>query len=53
MEAIMKKLAVWIMISAFALSLAACAGSSGGGDTVRVKCPSCGYQFDAEEHQNN
>ena len=28
------------------LSLAACAGT-GGGDKVRVKCPACGYEFDA------
>ena len=27
-------------------ALAACAGT-GSGDKVRVKCPACGYEFDA------
>lgn len=49
-EDIMKRLFIWTVISIFALSLAACAGSSSGGDPVKVKCPSCGYQFDVEEH---
>ena len=40
----MKKLALWIMISAFALSLTACAGMNKDED-LRVKCPSCGYEF--------
>ena len=43
----MKKLALWTIISMFTLGLGACAGGSGGGD-VRVKCPSCGYEFDVE-----
>ena len=28
------------------VSLVACAGK-GGGDKARVKCPACGYEFDA------
>ena len=43
----MKKAFVWTIISLCALSLVACAGSKGGSD-VRVKCPSCGYEFDVE-----
>ncbi len=43
----MKKLVLWAIISVFAFSLVACAGASGG-DNMRVKCPSCGYEFDAE-----
>jgi len=42
----MKKLVYWTIISAFALSLMACAGTMGGGEKTRVKCPSCGYEFD-------
>lgn len=45
----MKKLALWIMISAFALSLAACAGMGEKGD-IKVKCPSCGYEFDVDRY---
>jgi hypothetical protein len=45
----MKKLAMWIMISTFALSLAACAGMDDG-EKVRVKCPSCGYEFDVDRY---
>lgn len=44
----MKKLVTWSMILAFALSLAACAGT-GGKEPVRVKCPSCGYEFDVDQ----
>ena len=44
----MKKLAMWMLISVFALSLAACAGGGMHGEKVKVKCPSCGYLFDAE-----
>lgn len=45
----MKRIALWVMISAFALSLAACAGMNDGKD-LRVKCPSCGYEFDVERY---
>jgi len=47
----MKKIALWIMISAFALSLTACLGTTNGGHHA-VKCPSCGYQFDVEKHDS-
>lgn len=45
----MKKLAAWILISAFALSLTACAGMNGE-KNIRVKCPSCGYEFDVDKY---
>lgn len=44
----MKKLAIWTVMALVALSLTACATTSGG-DNVKVKCPSCGYQFDVDE----
>lgn len=44
----MKKVALWVLISAFALSFAGCATM--GGEDVRVKCPSCGYEFDVERY---
>jgi formate dehydrogenase maturation protein FdhE len=40
----MKKLVSLLMVGVLALSLAACAT---GKDKVRVKCPACGYEFDA------
>lgn len=43
----MKKIAFWTVISMMALSLTACAGSMGG-EAVKVKCPSCGYEFDLD-----
>lgn len=43
----MKKLVMWTVITAFALSLAACAGMNGS-KTMHVKCPSCGYEFDVQ-----
>jgi uncharacterized lipoprotein YmbA len=42
----MKKLVSLLMMAVLALSLAACA-ATGGKDKVRVKCPACGYEFDA------
>lgn len=45
----MKKLVYWAIISAFAVSLMACAGTMGG-EGARVKCPSCGYEFDVDAH---
>ncbi|MCK4535767.1 MAG: hypothetical protein KAT93_02070 [Desulfuromonadales bacterium] len=42
----MKRLISTVLVVTLALSLAACAGS-GGGEKVRVKCPACGYEFDA------
>ena len=44
----MKKLALWMVISMFTLGLVACAGTGGGGEDIRVKCPSCGYEFDID-----
>lgn len=44
----MKKLVYWAIISAFALSLMACAGSTMGGESIKIKCPSCGYEFDTQ-----
>jgi hypothetical protein len=40
----MKKLVSLLLMAALALSLTACAS---GKDKVRVKCPGCGYEFEA------
>ncbi len=48
----MKKFLMWTMVSLFALSLMACAGTMGNGD-VKVKCPSCGYEFDVDTSTGN
>ena len=45
----MKKFAAWSVLVMLALSLAACAATTAG-DDVRVKCPSCGYEFDVDRH---
>ena len=42
----MKKLMSFALVAMMVLSLAACA-STGGGEKARVKCPACGYEFDA------
>jgi len=42
----MKRLVSIMLVTLLALSLTACA-TTGGGDKVRVKCPACGYEFDA------
>ena len=42
----MKKLVSVALVIMMALSLAACAGKAGD-EKVRVKCPACGYEFDA------
>jgi len=41
----LKKLISILLLLSMTLPLAACAGKSA--DTVRVKCPACGYEFDA------
>jgi predicted small secreted protein len=43
----MKKFSVWSILVLLALSLTACAATTGG-ESVKVKCPSCGYQFDVD-----
>lgn len=45
----MKKFAAWSVMVLIALSLTACAATTGGED-MRVKCPSCGYEFDVERY---
>ncbi len=45
----MKKIVSWLILSIAVLSLTACAATSGG-ETMKVKCPSCGYEFDAEPY---
>jgi PBP1b-binding outer membrane lipoprotein LpoB len=42
----MKKLVSLLLVCVLALFLTACA-SSAGKDKVRVKCPACGYEFNA------
>ena len=38
---------VWVVLTAIALAavFTGCAATSGG--TAKVKCPACGYEFDA------
>lgn len=45
----MKKLVNWTLLLFVALTLTACAASSGG-ETMKVKCPSCGYEFDVDRY---
>lgn len=42
----MQRLVSMTLVALLALSLVGCA-TTGGGDKVRVKCPSCGYEFEA------
>ena len=42
----MKKLISFVLVAMLALSLSACAGM-GKKEATRVKCPACGYEFDA------
>lgn len=41
----MKKIVSVLLVAMFVLSLSACATKKN--DKVRVKCPSCGYEFEA------
>jgi predicted small secreted protein len=45
----MKKLVTLSVLLFALLSLSACASMSGG-DPIKVKCPSCGYEFDVERY---
>lgn len=42
----MRKLAVVLLMMSLLATLAACATTSSK-DKVRIKCPACGYEFDA------
>ena len=42
----MNKVLTGVMAVMMVLSLVACAGTNGD-QKVRVKCPACGYEFDA------
>lgn len=42
----MKKLVTLLMVAVLAVSLSACATTKGGGAT-KIKCPACGYEFEA------
>lgn len=41
----MKKMSMLLLAGFVALTLAGCA-ATGTGQTMKVKCPACGYQFD-------
>lgn len=41
----MKKFVTWLLVSLFALSVAACAPAEKQ-SYLRLKCPACGYEFD-------
>lgn len=43
----MKKLISLLLLSLFALSVTACAPMGQKGEKTRVKCPACGYEFEA------
>ncbi len=45
----MKKLVIWSILAITALSLTACAATTGE-EAMKVKCPSCGYEFDVERY---
>jgi len=42
----MKKVFTGVLTVMMVLSLVACAGTKGD-QKIRVKCPACGYEFDA------
>ena len=41
----MKKLVTLLMVTVLAVSLSACATTKGS--TTKIKCPACGYEFEA------
>ncbi|NIQ98519.1 MAG: hypothetical protein GWN87_33575 [Desulfuromonadales bacterium] len=43
----MKKFVSVLLVAMFALSLAGCGKLSKQEEEVRVKCPACGYEFNA------
>lgn len=43
----MKKMISLLMLSLFALSVTACAPMGKQDQKTRVKCPACGYEFEA------
>jgi len=42
----MKKALAWVVVGLLAVSLSACATTKGG-EMTKVKCPACGYEFEA------
>ena len=42
----MKKFITLVLVVMFSLSLAACA-KPGKSEPIKVKCPACGYEFEA------
>ncbi|MDY0268515.1 hypothetical protein [Trichloromonas sp.] len=42
----MKKMITLLLATMLAVSLSACATTKGG-TTTKVKCPACGYEFEA------
>jgi len=47
----MKKLVSLVLVAMFALSMSACA-TMGKKEPVKVKCPACGYEFQAPMEGN-
>lgn len=43
----MKKMVSLLLVAMFAMSLAACGKMTKKEEQIRVKCPACGYEFNA------
>lgn len=43
----MKRLTAFVAAVLLAMSVAGCATSAKSGEDARVKCPACGYEFEA------
>lgn len=48
----MKKAISFIMVAMLALSISACGGMKSS-ETMKVKCPACGYEFDIPKEAVN
>lgn len=48
----MKKAISFVLVAMLALSISAC-GTMKSGETMKVKCPACGYEFDLPKESVN